>query len=93
MHATLRWYEGDAGLADKLATRADEVRAVIGAIPGVRGYYLVRTDSGTVSITVADDAAGTEASNAAAADWLRENMPDAAAGPPQTSMGEVVLSL
>jgi hypothetical protein len=93
MHATLRWYGGNVELADRLAARADEIRAVIGAVPGVRAYYLVRTDGGTVSVTVADDSAGTEASNAAAADWLRENMPDVAASPPQTSMGEVVLSL
>jgi hypothetical protein len=93
MHATLRWYGGNVELADRLAARADEIRAVIGAVPGVRAYYLVRTDGGTVSVTVADDSAGTEASNAAAADWLRENMPDVTASPPQTSMGEVVLSL
>jgi hypothetical protein len=93
MHATFRWYEGNEALADRLADRADEVSAVIGAVPGVRAYYLVRVEGGTVSVTVADDAAGTEASNAAAAGWLAENMPEVTASPPQTYMGEVVLSL
>jgi len=92
MFATLRWYGGNADLADQLAARGDEVKAVIGAVEGVRGYYLVRTDGGTVSITVADDQAGAEASNAAAASWLKENMPEVAATP-QVSMGDVVLSL
>jgi hypothetical protein len=52
----------------------------------------VRADGGTVSITVADDQAGAEASNAAAADWLKENMPDVEASP-QVSVGDVVLNL
>jgi hypothetical protein len=66
---------------------------VIGGVEGLRGYYLIRTEGGTVSVTVADDKAGAEESNAAAAGWLRENMPEVAASPPQTSMGEVVISL
>lgn len=93
MHAVLRSYPGNPELADALAARADEVKAAISGVPGVRAYYLVRTADGTVSITVADDAAGTEASNATAASWLRENMPDLAVSPPQTSAGEVVMSL
>jgi heme-degrading monooxygenase HmoA len=93
MHAVLRSYSGNPELADALAARADEVRAAISDVPGVRGYYLIRTADGTVAVTVADDAAGTEASNATAASWLRENMPDLAVGPPQTSSGEVVINL
>ena len=46
MFATLRWYGGNAELADQLAARGDEVKAVISAVEGVRGYYLVRTDGG-----------------------------------------------
>jgi hypothetical protein len=93
MHATLRWYGGNTELADQLAARGDEIREVIGGLQGLRAYYLVRTDGGTVSVTVADSEAGAEESNALAAGWIRENMPEVAASPPQTSMGEVVLSL
>ncbi|HUK45145.1 MAG TPA: hypothetical protein VLV28_07615 [Gaiellaceae bacterium] len=93
MYATLRWYGGNVELADQLASRADEIKAVIGPVQGLRGYYLIRTDGGTVSITVADDRSGAEESNSVAADWIRENMPEVAASPPQISMGEVVLSL
>jgi hypothetical protein len=92
MHATLRWYSGNQDLADRLAARGDEVRSVIGAISGVRAYYLIRTDGGTVSVTVADDASAAEQSNEVAAAWLRENMPDAASAP-QVSTGDVVLTL
>jgi len=92
MHATLRWYSGNQDLADRLAARGDEVRSVIGAVSGVRAYYLIRTGDGTVSVTVADDAGSADESNEVAAAWLKENMPDAASAP-QVSMGDVVLSL
>jgi len=93
MNATLRWYGGNTELADQLAARGDEIRKLIGDVPGVRAYFLVRTEGGTVSVTVADDEAGVEESNKVAASWLQANMPGAVTTPPQTSMGEVVLSL
>jgi poly(3-hydroxybutyrate) depolymerase len=92
MHATFRWYS-DQELADRLAARADDIRAAIGPVAGLRAYYLVRTDNGTVSVTIADDQAGTEESNRVAANWIRENMPDAASSPPAISGGEVVISV
>lgn len=92
MHATMRYYQGNPGLADQLAARADEIRAVIAAVPGFQAYYLVRLDDATVSITVCDDEAGTEESTHVAAGWIRENMPDLAASPPMVSSGTVTLS-
>jgi hypothetical protein len=92
MHATLRWYP-DSTLADGLAARADEIRSVIGEVPGFQAYYLVKGDQGTISITVCDDEAGTTASNQVAASWLRENMPDLGGGAPNIAAGEVVISV
>ncbi len=90
MHATFRWYP-DATLADALASRADEIRSVIGEVPGFRAYYLVRGDQGTISVTVCDDEAGTAASNRVAADWLRENLSDLAIGTPNIAAGDVLI--
>lgn len=92
MHATMRYYQGNPGLADQLAARADEVRALLRAVNGFQAYYLVRLDDATVSITVCDDEAGTEESTQVAAGWLRENMPDLAPNPPMVSSGAVTLS-
>jgi heme-degrading monooxygenase HmoA len=89
MHATLRWYS-DAGLADRLAEHADEIRPVISGIDGFRGYYLLRTDGGTVSVSLFDSEASAAASNEAAASWLRDNMPGVAAD--NVAAGEVVAS-
>lgn len=92
MHATVRWYP-DSSLADALAARADEIRAVVGEVPGFRSYYLVRSDKGTLSVTVCDDEAGTTASNRVAAEWLASNLPDLAVAAPNIAAGDVVISV
>ena len=92
MHCTMRYYPGNTELADQLAARADEIRSVIGAVPGFKAYYLVRLGDATVSITVCDDEAGTEESTRVAAGWIRDNMPDLVASPPMVSAGPVTLS-
>jgi heme-degrading monooxygenase HmoA len=92
MYATIRWYGGNTQLADELATRADDVKALISGIPGFEAYYLVRVDGGTVSISVFDDQAGGEESSRVAASWMRDNMPDVHADAPAISGGEVVIS-
>ena len=93
MHATMRYYHGNADLADQLAARADEIRSVVGSVAGFRAYYLVRLDDATVSITVCDDAAGTEESTRVAAEWIGENMPDLASSPPMVSSGAVTIGV
>jgi heme-degrading monooxygenase HmoA len=92
MHVTMRYYAGNTDLADQLAERADEIRAVIRDVPGFQSYYLAKLDDATVSITVCDDEAGTAASTQVAANWIRENMPDLSASPPMVSSGTVTLS-
>jgi hypothetical protein len=92
MHTTMRYYAGNTDLADQLAGRADEIRAVISEVPGFHAYYLVKLDDATVSITVCDDEAGTAESTKVAGEWLRDNMPDVAASPPMVSSGTVTLS-
>lgn len=93
MYATVRRYASDGGLADAVAAHESEVRDLLTGIDGFRAYYMVRTsDGGAVSISVYDDAAGAEASNAAAAGWVRENLPELAVAPPETTAGPVAVS-
>ena len=89
MYATLRWY-ADPDLAGKLKERGDEVTSVISGIPGFRAYYLIRSDAGTISVSVFDDESSANDSNQAAATWLSENMPGVSAS--NVAGGEVVLS-
>jgi hypothetical protein len=94
MYATVRNYASGGGLVDVLVERESEVRDLLTGIDGFRAYYMLRTENGgAISVSVYDDAAGAEASNVAAAGWVRDNLPDlAAAGPPQTTAGEVAVS-
>jgi hypothetical protein len=93
MYATVRSYSGSPGLVDALLANEGDVRRVVGEIDGFRAYYLVRTSGGeALTISVFDDQAGADASNRAAADWLRENLADLSVSAPQVSAGEVVLS-
>ena len=93
MYASLRYYGGDAALADRLITRADDVRDVISNVPGFVAYYLVKAGGDTISVTICDDQAGAEQSNSVAASWLRENMSDALPAPPSIAAGDVVISV
>ena len=95
MYATGRRYPSDHGLVDSLVADQGQIRSLIGGIDGFRAYYAIRTaDGGAVTVSVYDDAAGAEASTAAAAGWVSENLPDlAAAGPPEITSGDVAVSL
>lgn len=90
MYATIRAYQGNAELADRLLENEGEVRRVIGEIEGFRAYYLLKLAEGTATVSVFDSQEGADASTAAAAAWMSENLPDVAATPYVTA-GEVVL--
>ena len=92
MYISIRRYVGNSALADQLAARSEEIKSVIEPVSGFQSYYLIRAADGTASITVCDDQSGAEESNRAASEWIRQNMPEIAASPPEISAGEVVFS-
>jgi hypothetical protein len=89
MYATLRWYE-DPELAARLQERGDDVKSIISEIAGFRAYYLIRSDAGTITVSIFDDESSTKQSNEAAASWLRDNMPGVSAS--NVAGGEILLS-
>ncbi|MEW6582031.1 MAG: hypothetical protein AB1416_04645 [Actinomycetota bacterium] len=93
MHATVRHYRSAPGLVDGVVANEAAIRALLQDIPGFRAYYIVRTgEDSAVSISVYDDRAGTDASTAAARDWVAANIPGAAGAPPEVSEGDVALT-
>ncbi len=92
MYATVRTYSGGPELADALVSNAADVKSLVSGIDGFKAYYLVRTADGTVSISVYDNEAGANESNSAAANWIRENLPELGGSAPQVSAGEVLIS-
>jgi hypothetical protein len=94
MHAVIRHYRGNSQLFDELERRTDEVETVIRGVSGFVSYYLVRTeDGGGFSVSVFEDKTGTDESIRVAADWVRQNVPQAAGSPPEVMEGRVVLQM
>jgi hypothetical protein len=92
MWASVRRYQGNPELAERLASRGDEIKSLISAVPGFVSYYLIHDGSDTVSVTVAQDQAGVDQSNEIAAGWLREHAADVPASTPQITEGEVLIT-
>jgi hypothetical protein len=92
MYITIRRYAGNAELADQLVAHEEEVSALVSGVPGFHAYFLARSGSDTVTVTVTEGEEGASESSQVAANWLRENLPDVAAAPPEISSGEVLLS-
>lgn len=90
MYGTVRVYRAAPELADLLASREAEVRAVVSAIPGFCAYYLLKTDDGAVGIGLYETQEAAEESTQATSAWLRENLPVRAFSP-DVSAGEVVI--
>ena len=94
MYATLRYYQVND--ADAIARNVnDEFLDIVREVPGFAAYHVVDLGDGTmVSITIAEDAAGVEASDKAAAEWVggNEEMQAAVASPPRTVSGEITAS-
>ena len=82
MWASVRRYDHNPELAERLAVRGEEIKSLISAVPGFVSYYLIHDGSDTVSITVAQDKAGVDKSNEVAAEWLREHSADFRRRPP-----------
>jgi hypothetical protein len=92
MYASVRKYRVTD--AETIARRVEEdFLSRIREVPGVTGYYVVGDGSGAlVTVTLADDQAGADASADAAAGWIRENDDVAALidGSPDVTTGEVL---
>ena len=91
MHGVVRRYRGASALTDALAGRSQEVRDLIGGVPGFVAYYAVRSGDELATVTVCEDRAGTRESSRRAAEWVRQNLPGEAAVAPEVVEGEVFI--
>src|SRR6187455_2400222 len=92
MYAVIRTYTGQGAseLFDLLGQREEDVKELIGGVPGFVTYAAVRSGSGGATVTVCEDKAGTDESSRRAADWVKENV-STTADPPTITEGETVL--
>ena len=94
MYAVVRSYSGQGAseLFDLIEQRAEEVKGIIGGVPGVVSYAAMRTGDGGVTVTVCEDKAGTDESSRSAAEFVKENVSGPADAPAITE-GDTVLQL
>jgi hypothetical protein len=92
MYVVVRSYSGQGAseLFDLLGQREEDIKALIGGVPGFVSYAAFRSGDGGMTVTVCQDKAGTDESSRRAADWVKENM-STPGNPPTITEGETVL--
>lgn len=92
MHSVVRTYSGQGAseLFDELGRREEDVKTLIGGVPGFVSYSAVRSGDGGVTTTVCEDKAGTDESSRRAAAWVKENV-NASVPAPAITEGDTVL--
>lgn len=92
MYAVVRSYSGPGAseLFDLLGQREEDVKNLIGAVPGFVSYVAFRSGDGGITVTVCQDKTGTDESSRRAAEWVKENV-SSMAGPPVITEGSTVL--
>ena len=80
MYAVVRSYSGPGAseLFDLLGQREEDVKNLIGAVPGFVSYVAFRSGDGGTTVTVCQDKTGTDESSRRAAEWVKENVSSAA---------------
>lgn len=94
MFSSIRTYKVTRGTVEELTRRAREgFVPLVRRMPGFRGYYLVNSGpDALIAISVFETAEEALASNDMAADWVRSNILESAAGAPEIIIGDVVIS-
>jgi hypothetical protein len=93
MYAVLRNSSGkDATeIASFLEQNKTQVEKLLRSIHGFVSYFFVRTDDGSVSVSVFQDKASAEEGIPVQLDWIAKNAPNV--GPPVVSKGPVLISI
>ena len=92
MHAVVRSYSGPGAseLFDLLGQREEDVKNLIGGVPGFVSYTAFRSGDGGLTVTVCQDKTGTDESSRRAAEWVKENV-STTGSPPVITEGNTVL--
>ena len=92
MYAVVRSYSGQGAseVFDLVGERDEEVKTLLGEVPGFVSYAAFRSGDGGVTVTVCEDEAGTEESSRRAAEFVKENL-STTGSPPEITAGSTVL--
>ena len=91
MHTVIRRYEGVEDTGEVARRAVEEFGPLISDRPGFQGYWVVDAGDGILAtITVFETEEGASDSVAAAASWVRENIPELVPNAPQVTAGETI---
>ena len=91
MYASIRRYEVHPGAEAEVVQRANEgFVPIISEASGFVAYYIVDAGNGVLAtVSIFQDQAGLEESNAIAAEWVEEHLASLVPDPPEITAGEV----
>ena len=91
MYASIRRYKVRRGAEAEVVQRANErFVPIISEASGFVAYYIVDAGNGVLAtISIFQDRAGLEESNAIAAEWVEEHLASLVPNPPTITAGEV----
>ncbi len=91
MYASIRRYKVRRGAEAEVVQRANErFVPIISEASGFVAYYIVDAGNGVLAtISIFQDRAGLEESNAIAAEWVEEHLASLLPNPPTITAGEV----
>jgi hypothetical protein len=91
MYATVRRYDGVTDIHEATRRANEGFIQIVSEIPGFVAYYWIDAGGGVMtSVSIFQDRASAEQSNARASDYVRENLASVLPNPPQITAGEVV---
>jgi ABC-type Fe3+-hydroxamate transport system substrate-binding protein len=95
MYMVTRTYSGAGAkeLFDLLEQRKGDVKEVMGDVPGIKSYAMVRTPDGGYTVTLCEGKSGIDDSVKVAAAWIKKNAPDLTVQAPVVAEGEVIQTL
>jgi hypothetical protein len=93
MHAVVRRYTGEGAsmVFDLIEDNTDDVRELLGSIPGFVSYTAIRTAGGGLTVTVCEDQTGTDESSKRAAGFVAERSGGKTIDPPEITQGDTSL--
>jgi quinol monooxygenase YgiN len=91
MHAVVRKYTAGSEVAEEMRSKLSQLEQTMRQTPGFVAYYFLATDDGVATITITEDAAGTQESMGRAAKWVRENL-SSTLGAPEVIQGETLIN-
>jgi hypothetical protein len=93
MHAVVRKYTASPDVVAEARPKLQHLEQTMRGTPGFVAYYFLETDDGVATITITEDEAGTTESMSRAANWVQQNLQNAAdLGTPEVTRGQALIS-